>query len=329
MLDQRLKRRLKLRDLHTLMVVAQFGSMAKAAKVLSVSQPAVSKAMSDMEHTLGVQLFDRIAKGVEPTPYGRALLKWAVAVFDDLRQGIDEIEFLADPTVGEVRIGASEPMQGGFIPTVIDRLTQKYPRISIQVSPVSEWTVQLAELRARNIDLQIGRLMQPSDEHDLKSEILFNDRPLIVAAPRHPMARRRKLELADLVDEFWSVPPATANVAGQMIVEAFRSQGLEMPRRSVITPAIQVHYGLVATGRYLAVFPASLLQLGLQDMQLKVLPVRWPIKYAPVGITVLKQRALSPVAKLFVEYAREVAKLVKVSKVAGGREPIDSLTARS
>ena len=124
MLDRRLRRKVKLRDLDTLVAVAQAGSMAKAAKVLSVSQPAISNAISDLEHVLGVQLFDRVSKGVEPTPYGRALLKWALAVFDDLRQGVGEIEFLADPTVGEVRIGASEPMQGGFIPTVIDRLTK-------------------------------------------------------------------------------------------------------------------------------------------------------------------------------------------------------------
>jgi DNA-binding transcriptional LysR family regulator len=315
MLDRRLRRKIKLRDLDTLVAVAQSGSMAKAAKVLSVSQPAISNAISDLEHVLGVQLFDRVAKGVEPTPYGRALLKWALAVFDDLRQGIGEIEFLADPTVGEVRIGASEPMQGGFIPTVIDRLTQKYPRISVHVSPISDWAAQLRELRARSIDLQIGRLMQPLHEHDLQTEILFNDQAFIVASPKHPIARRRKLELADLVDELWSLPPAAMNVAGQMVVEAFRSQGLQFPKRAVITPAIQVHCGLVATGRYLAIFPASLLQLGLQHLDLKILPVRWPIKHAPVGITSVKQRTISPTANLFAEVARDVAKGLKPSDV--------------
>lgn len=313
MLDRKLKRRLKLRDLDTLMVVAQSGSMAKAAKVLSVSQPAVSKAISDMEHTLGVQLFDRVAKGIEPTSFGRVLLKWAAAVFDDLRQGVNEIEFLADPTVGEVRIGASEPMQGGLIPTVIDRLTRKYPRISVQVLPLSDWSAQVRELRGRNIDLQVGRVMQPL-EQDLQSEILFNDRAFVVASPKHPLARRRrKLELADLVDELWSLPPATTNVAGQLVADAFRSQGLELPQRSVITPAIQVHCGLVATGRYLAVFPASLLQLGLRHMDLKIVPVRWPTRQAPVGITIVKQRALSPTANRFVTVAREVARGLKAS----------------
>jgi DNA-binding transcriptional LysR family regulator len=82
--DLRLKRRLKLRDLDTLLAVAQCGSMAKAAAHLSVSQPAVSKAIADMEATIGVRLFERTAQGVELTMYGRVLLKSGVAIFDDL-----------------------------------------------------------------------------------------------------------------------------------------------------------------------------------------------------------------------------------------------------
>lgn len=317
--DQRIRRRLKLRDLDTLIAVARAGSMAKAAVSLSVSQPAISNAIADMEMILGVRLFDRTTQGVEPTIYGSALLKWATAAFDDLRQGIKEIEFLSDPASGEVRIGASEPMQGGFIPVVIDRMTRQYPHVSIQVSPVSQWNAQLQELRARNIDLQIGRLMQPMAEDDLHTEVLFNDRALVVASPQHPMARRRKLELAELVDELWSLPPTNMNVAGQTILAAFRAEGLEFPKRSVITPSIQVHCGLLATGRYLAVFPASLLLLGLQHMPFKVLPVRWPVDLPPVGVTVLKNRTLNPVAELFLEFAREIAKFIERSGIENGR----------
>jgi DNA-binding transcriptional LysR family regulator len=309
--DQRTKRRIKLRDLDTLMAVARSGSMAKAASELSVSQPAISKAIADMERTLGVRLFDRTAQGVEPTLYGRALLKWAIAVFDDLRQGIKEIEFLSDPAAGEIRIGASEPMLGGFLPKVIDRLRSEYPRIAIHVAPVSQWTEQLHALRERTIDLQIGRLMQPAVEDDLQSDTLFFDGAHVVAAPQHPMARRRKIELADLIDEQWSLPPASMNVAGQMIAEAFRAQGLDLPKYTVTTPSIQVHYGLLATGRYLAIFPGSLLQFNLQGMPLKVLPVRFWTAPSPVAITVLKNRTLNPVTRLFIEHARVVAKSVK------------------
>ena len=101
--DRQIGRRLKLRDLHVFITVARRGSMAKAAAELGVSQPVVSAVVADLEHVIGVRLFDRSTKGVEPTLYGEALLKGGIATFDDLTQTIKEIEFLADPSGGEVK----------------------------------------------------------------------------------------------------------------------------------------------------------------------------------------------------------------------------------
>src|SRR5713226_4903034 len=113
--SDRVGRRLKLRDLHILLTVANSGSMGKAASDLAVSQPAISRAIADLEYSLGVRLLDRGPQGIEPTMYGRALLKWGTAVFDDLRQGVNEIECLADPTAGELTIGCTEPLAAGFV----------------------------------------------------------------------------------------------------------------------------------------------------------------------------------------------------------------------
>ncbi len=312
--DQRTKRRIKLRDLDVLMAVIQCGSMAKAANQIAVSQPAVSKAISEMERTLGVQLLDRTAQGVTPTLYGKALQKWATAVFDDLRQGVNELEFLADPAVGEVRVGASEPMQGGFVPHVIDRLTRRHPRVSIHVAQLSAWMGQLHELRARTIDLQIGRLKQPFVEDDLQAEILFNDPAYLVAAAHNPLCRRRNLGLADLVDEHWSLPPPSQNVAGMLFAETFKKHGLALPKKAVVTPSIQVHCALLMTGRYLAVFPGSLLRFGTQHLPLKILPVEMAA-HTPVGIATLRNRTISPVVQLFIDCAREVAKTMNPPKL--------------
>src|SRR3954452_12343300 len=128
---EQISRRLKLRHLNVLAAVAQWGSMAKAARHLSITQPVVSKAIAELEVMLGVRLLDRGPQGVEPTLYGRALLKRSVAIFDDLRTSVSEIEFLADPTAGELRIGAMEAISAGILPTLIDRLARQYPRIAI------------------------------------------------------------------------------------------------------------------------------------------------------------------------------------------------------
>src|SRR5229473_4270297 len=129
--ETRIGRRLRLRDLHVLLTVVQCGSMAKAAQRLAVSQPAVSKAIANLEQTLGVRLLDRGPQGVEPTLYGNALVRRGLAVFDELRQGVGEIEFLADPTAGEVRIGCNESLSAALLPEVIGRLSDQYPGLTV------------------------------------------------------------------------------------------------------------------------------------------------------------------------------------------------------
>src|SRR5262245_42870209 len=102
--DSQIGRRLRLRDLHVCYTVAQRGGMAKAAAQLGVSAPAVSEVIAGLEHALGVPLLDRSPQGVEPTRYGHALLRRTITVFDELKQSIKDIEYLDDPTIGEVRI---------------------------------------------------------------------------------------------------------------------------------------------------------------------------------------------------------------------------------
>lgn len=102
--EAQIGRRLRLRDLHAFFTVAHCGRMADAAQQLGVSQPAISKVIADLEHALGVRLFDRSRRGVDLTIYGHALLKRGLLAFDELKQGVRDIEFLADPTTGEVKI---------------------------------------------------------------------------------------------------------------------------------------------------------------------------------------------------------------------------------
>src|SRR3979490_1744166 len=132
-LSDRIGRRMKLQDLHVLMTVVQAGTMGKAAQRLNTTQPIISRSIADLEHALGVRLLDRKPQGVEPTEYGRALLDCGVAVFDELRRGVNNIEFLADPTVGNVRIGCNPFLTATFVSAVVDRLSRRYPSIVIDV----------------------------------------------------------------------------------------------------------------------------------------------------------------------------------------------------
>src|SRR3954470_6010663 len=132
-LSDRIGRRMKLQDLHVLMTVVQAGSMGKAAELLNITQPAISRSIAELEHALGVRLLDRHRRGVEPTTYGRALLGGGAVVFDDLRQTVKNIEFLSDPETGNVRIGCNPFLTASFVSAVVDRLSRRYPRIVIDV----------------------------------------------------------------------------------------------------------------------------------------------------------------------------------------------------
>src|SRR6266700_2696591 len=114
--SDRIGRRLRPRDLHIFLVVAEKGNMAKAAEQLAISRPVVSKTIAGLEHTLGVRLLDRTPHGVEPTLYGRALLKRCFAVFDELRQSVKEIEFLTDPNAGELRSDSARCRRRDWFP---------------------------------------------------------------------------------------------------------------------------------------------------------------------------------------------------------------------
>src|SRR5262247_3950367 len=155
--DARIGRRLKLHDLHVLLTVAELGSMGKAAGRLAVSQPSVSKAIADMEHTIGVRLLDRTAKGVECTAYGRALLRRGMGAFDELRQGIKDIESLADPKVGEVRVGCPEALAAGLISAVMDRFSRENPRAVVRVTVADNMAPEYRHLRDRTVDFLVGR----------------------------------------------------------------------------------------------------------------------------------------------------------------------------
>lgn len=305
-------RRLKLRDLRLLDAVVRSKSIARAAAQLGLTQPAVSKALSELEHMLGVRLVDRSRQGAEPTPYGRALLKSGVAIFDDLRQGVREIEFLSDPASGDVRISATEPIAAGALPIIVARLTRRYPRISIYVTQapiaVLEYRMpQYRDLRERNVDLVLGPIVRGFAEEDLEAELLFEERPRVVAGTRSKWARRRCLKLSELIDEQWCMaPPET--LVGSRCVEAFRACGLDVPKRTVLTTSFQLNNGLLATERFLSILPDSLLHFCGKRFGIKALPIELLVPPRLIGIVTVRNRTISTAARMFIQTAREVTR---------------------
>jgi DNA-binding transcriptional LysR family regulator len=304
-LDDHALRRLKLSDLRLLHAVVQWGGMAKAAAHLNISQPAVSKAIAALELTLGVRLLERRPQGVEPTAYGHALLKGGITVFDELKQTMKQIEFLADPTAGELRIGCSEPLAAGFVPAAIAGLLEQYPRVTFHVVTADPATLMARELQQRNIDLAIAPTSGLVLDSDVDVEVLFDDRQVVMAGPQNKWLRRRNIALSDLVGEPWMLPPADS-IIGAAIIEMFRAAELEPPLSHVSTFSIPLCHHLLAKGRFLAMLPISM--AGLGSLPLKILNVGICGIPRPTGIMTLKQRTPSPLAQLFINKVRSLAK---------------------
>jgi DNA-binding transcriptional LysR family regulator len=296
--------RLKLQHLKIVTAVAQWGSMAKAAQHLAISQPVISKVIADLEEMLGVILFDRSPRGVEPTLYGRALLKRSLAVFDDLKASVDEIRFLADPTAGELRIGSTEPLLAGLGFAVIDRLCSRYPRIVFDVVQADSATLLSRDLPERRIELAIVPLLNAAVADDQEAIILFHDRLRVVVGTQSRWARRRRVALADLMDEPWCL---ARSAIGSQVSDVFPLSGLKRPRIAVTTTTAHLLFQLLETGRFIGHFGEKLLYFFAARFAVKKLPIELPIAPFAVAIVTLKNRTISPVAQLFIDYAREVA----------------------
>jgi DNA-binding transcriptional LysR family regulator len=302
--EQQIGRRIRLRDLHVFLTVTQRGSMAQAAAQLGVSQPAVSEVIADLERTLGVPLFDRSTRGVTPTVYARAMVDRSVAAFDELKQGIRTLENLADPAAGELWIACIESVSALTLPPILQQFMQRYPRVVVHVLRLTSPMPDFRDLCERNIDLVLGRMgREPAKDSELAFEPLFNDRAVVVAGAHSRWARRRTVDLADLVDEPWLLTPPECRTH-LAIKEAFRIRGLDGPQVALMTYSIPLRMSLAASGQYIAVFPDSIRTLSGFDRTVRILPIDLPVTSTPLCIITVKNRVLNPVAQHFIAHLR-------------------------
>jgi len=305
--ESRIGRRIRLRDLHILSAVVRVGSMAKAAPHLAMSQSAVSEAIANLEQALQVRLLDRSPLGIAPTIYADALLKRGELVFEELRQGIRDIESLIDPSAGEVRVGCLEPFMAGLLPAVVDRFSRKYPQVVIHVVPPDVTNLQFNELRDRKVDLLLVRISGPTDP-DFAVEVLCEDPHFVVVGSASLWANRKNIKLEDLAEEPWMFVPG--HVVGTVVHDAFKAHGLPVPQPRVLVVSVLFRYHLLATGHFLTLLPKSVLHYNAKQWSLKSLVIDMKVKPSSIAMITLKHRTLSPVVDRFMAEVRAVVKTI-------------------
>ncbi len=301
---ERIGRRISPRDLHIFLAVAEQGSMAKAAARLAVSRPVVSRALSDLEHVLGVPLFNRAPEGVTPTAHGEALLHRARAVFDELRQGVEDLATLTDPNAATLRIGSSPANEAGLVPRVIERLARRYPRMRFIIS-TGTVASRMDALRERRVDIWLARAHTEDPGPDFQFEPLMHERLLVVTSRASPWTKRPGRNLAGLAQAPWIIaqPEMTP---GSPVRQAFAAEGLALPETLIISDSLNFRLSMLQAGQHVTFMPDSAVLLAPPLPWLRVLPITLPRWHLPVVIATLRHRRPTAAAGLFIAEAHAV-----------------------
>ena len=308
-LEQRIGSRLRLRDLEVFFAVVECGSMAKAAVQLGVTQPSVSEVIAGLEHAVHARLFDRSVRGVRLTPFGDTLLRRGRAAMDELRQGVRELEHLADPSVGEVNIGCAEVIAPGLLPTIIEAFAAKYPRVTLKIVHITANPPDLGYLRERKLDLILAPRPVQQLEHDFSFELLMTDRIHLVVGPGSRWAGKRKVGLADLLGDPWILaPPETP--ATRCVIGAYRALGLDAPKASIEAYSFHIRNQLLASGAYISVMTTTVLRRSASHFGLMALPIALPDDEFPIGVITVARRIPAAIVETFLDCARQVVKRI-------------------
>jgi DNA-binding transcriptional LysR family regulator len=219
---------------------------------------------------------------------------------------VKHIEYLADPTAGELRIGCTVPIGTGFAAVLVEELSRRHPGIVFDLL-AAESALTYRALEERKVDLVITRIFHPIAEEHMHAEALYDEQDVVAAGAQNPWVRRRKVALADLMNEAWTLPPPDS-LNGELIVEAFRAHRLDLPRATVVTSSVPVRNALLASGRFLSIVPGTVFRFPASNPGLKRLPIDLPTTRTPVAVITLKNRTLSPVAQVFIDCAREIVR---------------------
>jgi DNA-binding transcriptional LysR family regulator len=305
--DKLIGDRVRLRELRILHVVVEAGSMARAAQILSMTQPAVSQAIGHLEAALDVPVLERSPNGVVPTAFGAVLLQRALEAADLLAEGLREIEALADPGAGEIVVGASESyISGGALAATIGALRGRYPRFRVHVLEANTAAMDFSDLRERRVDLMIGRGTRDDPPEDIRQTLLRDEALLVVAGGHNAWARAPAMRFADLAGKPWVLAPAGTAVT-ELVAAAHRVEGLVMAPPAITTYSMMLRLQLLTSGDFVTAFPESLARNCAAAWNLAILPLALGAML-PVSAYALHSRAESRAIHAFIETARSVSR---------------------
>ena len=239
-----------LRQLNAFVAIVTSGSLGRAAAMLHITQPALSRTVRRLEAEIGAPLFERHSKGMQLTAIGHALLPHASLLQREAAQATEEINAMRGLSKGVIRVGAVGSIASLVLPLAISDTLKKWPNLTVVI--VEEVWDRLAEaLLKRDIDLALGISGLGTEDIEEIADCRWYDKSYVVAATNHPLRKKRKLQLADTMSAQWAVPPRGTGPYEHMRA-TFRKLGLDMPNIVVETRSITALKGLVCRAGFLS-----------------------------------------------------------------------------
>ncbi|ALP68101.1 LysR family transcriptional regulator [Paraburkholderia caribensis] len=297
--------RLKTRQLLLLVALDEEGNIHRAADALSMSQPAASKLLRELEEMLDAPLFERMPRGMRPTLYGEVMIRHARSVVGSLDQAREEVLALKSGQLGRVAVGTITSPAVSLLPAAIAQVKQQHPGLSVSVE-IDSSNVLLESLAQDKLDLVIGRLSVEHDKLHLRYEPLAEEQALAVARSGHPLLAAPSLTLADVVDASWVVPPAQS-VLRHRFELMFQRQSLAPPSNVVESAELLFVTSLLSQSDMLAVLAAEVAHYYAAHGLLSILPLDMPLRMDDFGIITRTGQLLSPASTQVVRALKQVA----------------------
>lgn len=304
-IDRALRSNLKLRHLQLLVALDEFRHLGRVSEFLSITQPAVSKMLAEIERMFDLQLFVRSTRGTEPTAYGATVVRFARSVLADYQRTRDEISAVASGGAGRTSVGAMVVATPSLLVQAIQKLKKQSALTTVMVEE-GDLTRLLPRLRVGELDLIVGRLEPGYASPDLETEALYPEPMCIVVSPGHPLAAAPKIDWAMLAEVPWVVPPPWASSRSKL-AQMFYRHRLVPPADIVETASFLVTLSVMHERPAVGFLARGVARHFERQGQLRILKIRVPIELPPVGIITLRGRAQTPASELLMGCLRKVA----------------------
>lgn len=294
--------RLRLRQLRLMLALQELGSLRRAADNIGMTQPAATKMLHEAEDLLGVELFERLPRGMRATPFGETVIYYARMVFAELSGMREELVALESGNLGRVAVGAIPALSSGLLTRTIANLKKSHPRLSMSIQ-VDTSDVLVQAILQDQLDIVLGRIPAGARSEELLFDSLGEEALCVISSAQHPLAGESQLSWAELQNMTWVLQQHPSPMR-TIINQVFHNARIDIPSSIVETTSIMTLLSLVQQTDMIGATPLSVVEEYPGRDLLCVLPITFEARLPPFGLITRRHRIQSSAMLAFMNSVR-------------------------